>query len=313
MQNWMGELPHSLRSLPLAYIAIPGSHDSFTYSLRLSSTVGPDQPAYIRRLVRVSGPIGRRVLMNWSRTEDMSAVEQLNIGVRYLDFRLVRAKNEKRVEIIHGLYGAELEPLLKEIRRFLGSHLGEVVILDFQHFYKFDDATHAEVVNIIRRVFGCMLCPVQRRVEAVSLNWMAVQSCQVIAIYRHESRKLDPDVLWPTCAFPNPWPNTVMSQKLVESLDAGLRSRADQRGFFISQGVLTPNFSYVARHIFSTLKASLVPKAESLIMDWIMSQSAGEGGVNILMVDSPSLVFCREVIRLNYKLLPRVSVAGVTH
>ncbi len=121
---------------------------------------------------------------------------------------------------------------------------------------------------------------------------------------RNEARKLAPEVLWPSCDFPNPWPNTVSSRKLVESLEAGLQSRAGTRAFFISQGVLTPDFSYVARHLFSTLRASLVPKADSLVMDWLMLQTAGEGGVNILMCDSPSLVFCREVVRLNYKLLP---------
>ncbi len=71
----------SRRQLILRF-SVVGSHDSFTYSLRLASDVGPDQPRYIRRLVKLSGPVGRHILMNWSRTESLSVVEQLNLGIR---------------------------------------------------------------------------------------------------------------------------------------------------------------------------------------------------------------------------------------
>ena len=41
LSNWMSELPKEKKDLPLSHLAIPGSHDSFTYSLCKTFPVGP--------------------------------------------------------------------------------------------------------------------------------------------------------------------------------------------------------------------------------------------------------------------------------
>ena len=39
--NWMSQLPEEKKEVPISHLAIPGSHDSFTYSLCKTFPVGP--------------------------------------------------------------------------------------------------------------------------------------------------------------------------------------------------------------------------------------------------------------------------------
>ena len=40
MSNWMRDLPEKAKAKPLSQLCLPGSHDSFTYSLERGSGAG---------------------------------------------------------------------------------------------------------------------------------------------------------------------------------------------------------------------------------------------------------------------------------
>ena len=40
LSNWMRDLPEKAKAKPLSQICLPGSHDSFTYSLERGSGAG---------------------------------------------------------------------------------------------------------------------------------------------------------------------------------------------------------------------------------------------------------------------------------
>ena len=46
----MTDLPDNLKAVPISLLAIPGSHNSFTYTLTKKSEVGPDNPGWIKSM-----------------------------------------------------------------------------------------------------------------------------------------------------------------------------------------------------------------------------------------------------------------------
>ena len=116
--SWMGDLPDHVKTAPLCTLSIPGSHDSFTYSLERSGTAGPDQPEGIRKLTRIFPRISCWILYKWSVTQARGVSGQLECGVRYFDIRLAAETAEtggRDFRILHCLLGDNITHILREI------------------------------------------------------------------------------------------------------------------------------------------------------------------------------------------------------
>lgn len=79
-----------------------GSHNSATASLELSSPISIDQPYWLRPL---NCSMVKETVMNWSQTQKLTCLEQVQQGIRYFDLRVAYWQNE--IVISHGLYGGE--------------------------------------------------------------------------------------------------------------------------------------------------------------------------------------------------------------
>ncbi|KAJ7424309.1 PI-PLC X domain-containing protein 2 [Willisornis vidua] len=263
--DWMGSLPAPLRSLPLSNLAIPGSHDSFSYWVDEKSPVGPDQATAIKRLARIS--LVRKIMKKWSVTQNLTFKEQLEGGIRYFDLRVSSKPGEIGQEIyfIHGLFGIKVWDGLKEINTFLEQHPKEVIFLDFNHFYAMDDGHHHFLINRIHSAFESKLCAVEC-VEYVTLQYM--------------------------------W------EKKHQFLETTLEERSRYGTFHVSQAILTPRVKTIARHLIRGLKNTLVHRNLPMILNWVKEQKPGVMGVNIITSDFVELVdFAATVIALNDLLL----------
>ncbi|KAG8588792.1 hypothetical protein GDO81_006101 [Engystomops pustulosus] len=170
-EDWMGALPVCLSTMPLANLAIPGSHDSFSYWVDEKSPVGPDQATSIKRLAKIS--LVKKLMKKWSVTQNLTFKEQLESGIRYFDLRVSSKPDEAEIEIyfIHGLYGIKVWDGLTEINTFLTNHSTEVVLLDFNHFYAMEHEHHLYLVNMLQEVFGSKLC-IADCVENITLQYL---------------------------------------------------------------------------------------------------------------------------------------------
>ena len=72
----------------------------------------------------------------------MSLKYQLESGIRNFDVRLdaVDEKGEREFRILHCLLGSRVTELLVEIKKFLIQNPTEVLLLDFQHLYQFEQS-----------------------------------------------------------------------------------------------------------------------------------------------------------------------------
>lgn len=112
-------------------------------------------------------------------------------GIRYFDLRvslLSHSESESEIRIVHGLYGNDINQVLLTVLEFLNSHPKEVVVLDFNHFYGFNDQTHAQLVDTIVSLFDCLLCPPVDNLDTLTLDYLTSKSFQAIVFYQHKCK-----------------------------------------------------------------------------------------------------------------------------
>ena len=218
---WMGDLPSRIKASPLCSVSIPGSHDSFTYSLEQRGGAGPDQPPCIRALTRRFPTISSWLLYRWSVTQRRTVSEQLEAGVRYLDIRLqaLTEQGEREFRVLHCLLGERVTTLLAQIKLFLLQNKSEVVILDFHHLYQFEPRDHERLTQLLLTMFRGLLCSWQQDTRQLSIASMGASGARLIviypAIYQHRGHtdskiQLYPgtqEYFWPRTLCPTPWPD----------------------------------------------------------------------------------------------------------
>ncbi|KAK2870159.1 hypothetical protein QQF64_021886 [Cirrhinus molitorella] len=302
--DWMGALCPALTSLPLKHLAVPGSHDSFSFWVDEQAPVGPDQKAYVKHLAAIFRFLAKKVMKKWSMTQNLTFREQLEGGIRYFDLRVSSKPGEPGHEIyfIHGLFGQKVRDGLIDINNFLNMHKKEVVFLDFNHHYAMSEEHHYYLIKMLKDIFGHKLCKIDV-VEDITLNYLWENRYQVLVFYHHPSAEGCP-VMWPGSKIPAPWANTTDTTKLIQFLETTLGERAKYGSFHVSQAILTPRVKTIARGLVRGLRNYLVEKNLPTIMSWVEAQKPGVDGVNIITSDFVELVdFANTVIKLNNLLI----------
>ncbi|KAM7231265.1 hypothetical protein CapIbe_017710 [Capra ibex] len=299
--DWMATLPESIHSIPLTNLAIPGSHDSFSFYIDEASPVGPEQPETVQNFVSVFGTVAKKLMRKWLATQTMNFTGQLGAGIRYFDLRISTKPRDPDNELYfaHGLFSAKVNEGLEEINAFLTDHHKEVVFLDFNHFYGMQKYHHEKLVQMLKDIYGNKMCPAIFAQE-VSLKYLWEKDYQVLVFY-HSPVALEVPFLWPGQMMPAPWANTTDPEKLIQFLQASITERRKKGSFFISQVVLTPKASTVVKGVASGLRETITERALPAMMQWVRTQKPGESGVNIVTADFVELGdFISTVIKLNY-------------
>ncbi|KAF4532764.1 hypothetical protein B566_EDAN003544 [Ephemera danica] len=287
-----------------------------TYCLTPARRVSPDAPESVQFLARVFGSLARRIVCNWSVTQRASVLEQLRGGIRYLDIRLAMTAGLQNPVVAHGLYGEEVGPLLALVDTFLASHPGEVLVLDFQHFYDFTAADHSRLISVLQDLFGPRLCPFWPGApEEISLRWLCAHGYQIILVYRCDNGRRCAG-MWPGETLPTPWPNTTNISALLGILQRGLEARDMRRGH-VAQCLLTPKPATVMcgfGGMCSSLERQLVRPCNDAVIPWLTKQRPGSkrSSLNIAIADfiARDSPFAATVIQLNAKLLDLPSLVS---
>ncbi|KAF8315862.1 PLC-like phosphodiesterase [Clavulina sp. PMI_390] len=243
---WMGALAHVIGSKKLREVAIPGTHDSGTYAITSGSEVGRDSPDWMRAIDKLGlpGEVLRAVMANWAVSQPVNFVEQLESGIRYLDLRV----QSNPLAFVHGLVSAPVQELVEQLRDYLNTagNEKEVVLLDFNHFYGMSASDHEELVGMLRSYLGDKLVPASTSWD-VTMNELWSTSHRVIVFYDDSHSVNKNDFLWSQGAISSPWPNVQSADDLKARLDRELPNT--DRGFFVLQGVVTPDGDMIAAGI----------------------------------------------------------------
>ena len=237
----------------------------------------------IRDLAKVFGPTVKDIVQRWSTTQTLSITKQLQSGIRYFDFRIAKKPKCDDVFLLHGLYGHKVETELAAIRSFLKDHPKEVVLIDCNHFYCMTEFDHKQCLSMFLEVLGDIMCPVLD-MDSVNLETMWQNQLQVLVFYHcditHEYLQF-----WPGSLIPSPWADTDKGAKLIRFLDQNYGKRRDKGAFYVSQGVLTPNDTYVVGNLTKSLKECLCAPFAPHFAEWLKSKQAGQEYLNICLFD----------------------------
>ncbi|XP_038069136.1 PI-PLC X domain-containing protein 3-like [Patiria miniata] len=299
--DWMSKLPEKLRCEPLKNIAIPGSHDSFSYTLDLNTPVSPSSPDTVRNLVSAFGNMAKKIVYSWSVTQSLTFRQQLDRGIRYFDLRVSTMNGKPELYFVHGLYGAEVGTCLREIKAWTDEHPKEVIFLDFNHLYEMQEADHEQLVATLLSVFDSKLCPVIN-IETTALNVLWEKGWQVLVFYHHHGIVQDHPELWSGDFMPSVWPNVTEAPKMVNLLEAHFTRGRPPGKFYVSQGVLTPTGTTVLQYISRSLKDVFALIAIKNVQYFMKDKAVGPKGLNIIIADFVEMGdFIPSVLALNHK------------
>lgn len=111
-------------------IAMLGAHDAFSSDISYSSVVNKNESGIVTN--KIVGFVAKGFIKRMSKAQNADAMQLLKSGVRYLDVRITLVDGEYYTA--HGLISNTLEYYLKDVVEFLGTHPGELIVFDIQHF-----------------------------------------------------------------------------------------------------------------------------------------------------------------------------------
>ncbi|XP_026321565.1 PI-PLC X domain-containing protein 3 [Hyposmocoma kahamanoa] len=311
LEHWMRDLPVQLKDVPLIYLAIPGSHDSMTYSITRASDLAPDAEPAVKRLY----PLFRGTILRWTITQSLDTLQQLLIGIRYFDLRLATKTNSEQFFFTHGVYADEISKALNQVKEYVYSHPEEVVILDFQHFYGFTPQDHQRLMRYLLQLYGHSLVPRTFDLLTVTLNSLNRQRQQIIVVYRHEAVYATSE-FWQPQMLPSPWPQQDRTEGLI---DFFYKVKRNPGTGFVHQAVLTPTPTFIVLRWLSNLRDKCAKPVLKDVLPILSEFSPGppqrpatvhdsvpRSPVNVVIADFVELddaLFPRAIIQLNLKLL----------
>ncbi|XP_009880413.1 PREDICTED: PI-PLC X domain-containing protein 1 [Charadrius vociferus] len=301
--QWMSRLPEKLWDIPLYNLALPGSHDTMTYCLDKNSAVSGNESKLVKFLNKCMPCIVHPIIMKWSTTQVLTVTEQLEAGVRYLDFRIAHKANDPSMNLyfVHMVYTTvTVQDILWEVLRWLETHPQEVVILACRNFDGLTKKLHCHLIACIKEIFQCKLCP---RNVVPTLRTMWQHGHQVIVSYEEDVEVEMHCELWP--AIPYWWGNKTTTRALIQYLER--MKRMGRPGKFFVAGInLTENLRYILVHPFGSLKKMTLRSLPCLKI-WIKQQYPGpkKECINIIAGDFiGNNDFVKDVIELNTKINP---------
>lgn len=248
--------------------------------------------------MKVFGSCAKKVIVNWSITQNLQITDQLNHGVRYFDMRNAYLKSDDDIFFVHGVYGHKIDDLLRALNDFLNKHPKEIILVDFNHFYDFTDEIHERFMKSILSVFdGKLFYPTDSKGANTTVAEIWKHKKQVIVQYSDDNCKRYKE-FWPDGSIYSPWANTSSVTKLLTFLDNRFDS-IKPNSFNVFQAILSPQTSTIAGHLFSSLEKCLAKKCDVAVSSWLAKiYTSKQRGVNIIICDFISSC-ASEIIKLN--------------
>jgi hypothetical protein len=234
---------------------------------------------------------------------------QLAAGARYLDLRIVNVQGAFHVAhgmvrrralapriaaissrcvcllfrafLLHLQLGAPCSVVFDQLAAFLDAHPGEVVVADCNHYHHFKGrADHVAFIALITERLGRHLAPRELRApdSSVTLGALVTAGTRCVLLYGGAdymgvAAAAAAARCWPRTQreIVSPWPRAASWLELRARLGALDAAGARAPGFFVLQGVVTPNARLIRRGLLrrpSSLRqvaATVTPEVVRLV------------------------------------------------
>ena len=196
----------------------------------------------------------------------MNFEEQLNIGIRYFDFRVAFLKGE--LHYLHAIYGDKVLPSLRIFKEYIIHHPTEIIILHFQKIYETDDDLKSGVLKKIMNIFGSMLKVLTRDLINSSLNKLRDQKIHILLIWADGNSISNKYVF-------NPYTESSNIEKVLDFVGNRIESYKNIKAIYVAQLILAPlkTKELISRFIYldySSLK-KITKLAEKRINQYVIT------------------------------------------
>ena len=219
------------------------------------------------------------LVVRWGEAQRLDVAGQLAAGARYLDLRIVNVRGA--FHVAHGMLGAEVHVVLDQVAAFLDAHPGEVVLCDCNHFHHFTcRADHELFLAVLTARLGRHLARRELRARdgSVTLGALVAAGTRCVLLYggcdfMGVAAAAAAARCWPRTLreIVSPWPRAASWPELQAKLGVLDAAGANTRGFFVLQGVVTPNARIIRRGLLrrpSSLRAvsaTVTPEVVQLV------------------------------------------------
>jgi hypothetical protein len=310
--NWMNDNAAILGKLQLNQIALPGTHDAGSFGIippKKSGIFGPkvetspDTKPLKQILARGS------VFTDWAKTQERTNVEMLNDGVRYFDIR-VCVDGKGTLMTCHGVYGASVESMLKDIKTFSDKNPKELILIGFNHFWDrqfqieqnrkqgeiegLQKTKWTELVGLIKTKLAGKLVDGRKFSPKSKLEelWKLKKDNQIIVLF--DSDEVQNDALiwnrkeentwfagWETDTFKSNTINVLQNAKAGKYADKfyAIRSSVtpDENGKLISLGFFND--------LYPSSASELADMTNPVALGWIKNEWTGKYPINLIWAD----------------------------
>ena len=166
--DWMKEMGARLMNAKVGEVIWPGTHDSGAHceQFDFSKVVHTHWLRFIGTyMIRYLGQGPKQFASDWSRAQGLNIRQQLKHGVRFLDLRVSKCRQDSRYYMVHTFCGPPLKDVLVEIHDFLTEHRGECVLVSVVPVC---DVDHIELHGVFERHLGEFLLKRERESYQIS-------------------------------------------------------------------------------------------------------------------------------------------------
>lgn len=200
----MGDSLSVIGNRTIPELVIPGTHDSG------ASMIRPDiEPTLLTSFLSRMG--FSSTIVSWRKTQSVSILHQLYMGIRYLDLRIGWSTDRNEFWLAHSsLLSQPLEPVLVDIAEFLKRHPKEVVLINVQPAHQFEKSFGVPYLNLLfrecfRSVTG-FYSSYQRRTMDTTINQLIDRNTRIMLL--HPPQWIRSDDTWPSDIIKGDWINS---------------------------------------------------------------------------------------------------------
>jgi len=246
--HWQSDSTSEISDRMLNQVIMPGSHDSGTYGVNAGSFLTSDAES---EYLNLASQIGfHSYIEGWTKTQKLSILEQLSLGIRYLDLRVCgkrldgsQTDLQSNPYICHTLSSVMFQKIIDEVSEFLEqpNHEKEVILLDINHLYDINDNQFNEMTSYMQKKLGRYIASPQNFTTSSTYHDFWNEGKQLIVfIDRANAHDIFHDIYWANQDISSPWPDATETNILIQKMEENLSTR-DPKKFFVLQTQKTPN------------------------------------------------------------------------
>ncbi|MEI6805636.1 MAG: hypothetical protein WCK49_03915 [Myxococcaceae bacterium] len=307
----MQNLPADIKQRRIDQLMLLGSHDSAAYKLDLNHTTPMEKTPILNLLKDLAeiDPLIDQVVKNQTLSQPLSIFEQLEQGIRALDFRFLYNNITQNFYLSHSYATVLMAPVFYEIQAFLNKHPGEFLVIQLENDYEHRESTgpyNAQAIQIVENALDAFLIPVTQNKSinnSMTLENLVRLNQRVLFNFNNKFPS-NSTYLWPQSIVNEYWPNgqTVnQSMSIIETYLPELKASA--QGFLnLVFFTVTPDPESIFENLFKdslfTWAAEIYPRAREFIASNLQRLS----GLSIVSVDAPSDAYVENVIQWNLQI-----------